>query len=162
MTALALRRAGIEATVYEAYENTADGLGGMLMVAPNGLGAREVAGVDRGLAGQPIRRMVMTDGRGGRMGEFGGLTGLPPSRVMWRADLYRAVRERAAATGVPTVYGKRLTGVRTNSQKSMGPLATKAISLLMPLATRTFLKPERMFGWAHRYRIDWHAPVVPA
>ncbi|MFI1761508.1 FAD-dependent oxidoreductase [Streptomyces sp. NPDC020800] len=381
VTALALRRAGIEATVYEAYENTADGLGGMLMVAPNGLDALEVAGVDRDLAGQPIHRMVMTDGRGRRMGEFGGLTGLPPSRVMWRADLYRAVRERAAATGVPTVYGKRLTGVRetpagvvaefadgtraradvlvgadgirstvrrlidpsapgprytgllgfgayskaevprarsdamyfafgeqaflgywpvpgggtawfanlpydeplgaeqaratpsaawmrilrekyakdvpgrdllrgtgddelltfggleilpsvptwyrgrtvlvgdaahapssssgqgaslavesavqlarclrdipdpgeafatyerlrrgrvekvaaqaarTNSQKSMGPLATKAMSLLMPLATRTFLKPERMFGWTHRYRIDWDAPVVPA
>ena len=111
VTALALRRAGIEATVYEAQENTADGLGGMLMVAPNGLSALEVVGVDQGLAGQPIHRMVMTDGRGRRMAEFGGLTGLPPSRVMWRADLYGAVRERAAAMGVPTVYGKRLTGV---------------------------------------------------
>ncbi|QHC21300.1 FAD-dependent oxidoreductase [Streptomyces sp. GS7] len=381
VTALALRRAGIEATVYEAYENTADGLGGMLMVAPNGLDALEVVGVERGLAGQPIHRMVMTDGRGRRMGEFGGLTGLPPSRVMWRADLYGAVRERAAAAGVQTVYGKRLAGVeetpggvmaefadgtrvtadvlvgadgirstvrqlidpaapgprytgllgfgayseaevpqarpdtmyfafgeqaflgywpvpgggtawfgnlpydeplgaeqaratppaawmrilrekyaedvpgrdllqgtrddelltfggleilppvpkwyrgrmvlvgdaahapssssgqgaslavesavqlarclrdipdagaafaayeqlrrgrvekvaaqaaKTNSQKSMGPVATKIMALLMPLATRTFLTPEKMFGWTHRYRIDWDEPVVPA
>ncbi|MEU7057492.1 NAD(P)/FAD-dependent oxidoreductase [Streptomyces sp. NPDC046197] len=381
VTALALRRAGIEATVYEAYENTADGLGGMLMVAPNGLSALEVVGVDQGLAGQPVHRMVMTDGRGRRMGEFGGLTGLPPSQVMWRADLYRAVRERAAAMGVRTVYGKRLAGAeetpagvtaeftdgtrvtadvlvgadgirstvrqlidpaapgprytgllgfgahskaevpqarpdtmyfafgghaflgywpvpgggtawfgnlpydeplsaeqaratppaawmrilrekyaedvpgrdllrgtgddelltfggleilpsvpkwhrgrmvlvgdaahapssssgqgaslavesavqlarclrdipdvgaafatyerlrrgrvekvaaqaaKTNSQKSMGPVATKIMTLLMPLATRTFLKPEKMFGWTHRYRIDWDAPVAPA
>ncbi|MET8959219.1 hypothetical protein ABZX69_06945 [Streptomyces sp. NPDC004074] len=48
------------------------------------------------------------------------------------------------------------------SQKSMGPVATKITALLMPLATRTFLTPERMFGWTHRYRIDWDAPVVPA
>lgn len=381
VTALALRRAGIEATVYEAYRNTADGLGGMLMVAPNGLSALEVAGVDHGLAGQPIHRMVMTDGRGRRMGEFAGLTGLPPSQVMWRADLYEAVRERAAAADVQTVYGKRLAGAeetpagvtaeftdgtrvtadvlvgadgirstvrrlidpaapgprytgllgfgahskaevprarpdtmyfafgehaflgywpvpgggttwfgnlpyqeplsaeqaratpsaawmrilrekfagdvpgrdllrgtgddelltfggleilpsvptwhrgrmvlvgdaahapssssgqgaslavesavqlarclrdipdvgaafatyehlrrgrvekvaaqaaKTNSQKSMCPVATKITALLMPLATRTFLTPERMFGWTHRYRIDWDAPVVPA
>lgn len=111
VTALALRRAGIEATVHEAYENTADAIGGMLMVAPNGLDALQVAGVHRGLNGQPIHSMVMTDGRGRRMGEFGGLPGLSPSQVMWRADLYRAVREQAAASGVPTVYGKRLVGV---------------------------------------------------
>ncbi|MGW3354260.1 FAD-dependent oxidoreductase [Streptomyces bungoensis] len=381
VTALALRRAGIEATVYEAYENSADGIGGMLMVAPNGLSALEVVGVAQGLAGQPIHRMAMTDGGGRRMGEFGGLTGLPPSQVMWRADLYRAVREQAESAGVRTVYGKRLNGAeetpagvtaeftdgtratadiligadgirstvrqlidpaapgpryagllgfgayskaevpqarpdtmyfafgeqaflgywpvpgsgtawfanlpydeplsaeqarttppaawmrilrekfardvpgrdllqgtgdeelltfggleilpsvpkwhrgrtvlvgdaahapssssgqgvslavesavqlarclrdipdvhaafatyeqlrrdrvekvaaqaaRTNSQKSMGPIATKITALLMPLATRTFLKPEKMFGWTHRYRIDWDAPVIPA
>src|SRR5947209_5865832 len=94
VTALALHRAGIEATVYEAYENTADATGGMLMVAPNGLDALEVAGVHKGLAGQPIHSMVMTDGRGRRMAEFGGLPGLAPSQVMWRANLYRAIRER--------------------------------------------------------------------
>src|SRR5438128_7212334 len=33
--ALALRKAGIEAIVYEAYPSTAEGMGGMLMVAPN-------------------------------------------------------------------------------------------------------------------------------
>jgi 2-polyprenyl-6-methoxyphenol hydroxylase-like FAD-dependent oxidoreductase len=39
VTALALRRAGIAPTVYEAYATTADGIGGMLTVAPNGLDA---------------------------------------------------------------------------------------------------------------------------
>jgi 2-polyprenyl-6-methoxyphenol hydroxylase-like FAD-dependent oxidoreductase len=111
VAALALRKAGIEATVYEAYADTADGIGGMLMVAPNGLDALRIVGADRGLAGQPIRSMVMADGRGRRIGEFGGLPSLPPSQVMWRGDLYRAVREQAAAQGVRTEYGKRLAGV---------------------------------------------------
>jgi 2-polyprenyl-6-methoxyphenol hydroxylase-like FAD-dependent oxidoreductase len=51
---------------------------------------------------------------------------------------------------------------KTNNQKAMGPLATRAMSLLMPLATRTFLKPEKMFGWTHRHHIDWNAPVPQA
>lgn len=110
VAALALRKAGIDATVYEAYQDTADGVGGTLMVAPNGLAALRIVGIDVDAVGQPIQGMVMTDGRGKRIGEFGGIPGLPPSQVMWRAELYRVVRERAAQLGVPTVYGKRLVG----------------------------------------------------
>jgi FAD-dependent urate hydroxylase len=43
VTAIALRRAGIEATVYEAYERQADGIGGELMLAPNGMAALAAA-----------------------------------------------------------------------------------------------------------------------
>jgi 2-polyprenyl-6-methoxyphenol hydroxylase-like FAD-dependent oxidoreductase len=50
---------------------------------------------------------------------------------------------------------------KTNNQKSMGPVATKLMTLLMPLATRTFMRPEKTVGWTHRYRIDWDAPVAP-
>ena len=28
------------------------------------------------------------------------------------------------------------------------------MALLAPLAMKTFLKPEKMFGWVHGYRID--------
>lgn len=110
VAALALRKAGIDATVYEAYQDTADGVGGTLMVAPNGLAALKIVGIDLDPVGQPIQGMVMTDWRGKRLGEFGGVPGLPPSRVMWRGELYQAVRERVAKLGVPTVYGKRLVG----------------------------------------------------
>ncbi len=83
VTALALRRAGVESTIYEAYSTTADGVGGMLMVAPNGLAALKTVGLDdAGVLGQPIQRMVMADGRGRRFGEFAGLPGLPAQRVM--------------------------------------------------------------------------------
>ncbi len=112
VTALALQRAGIESTIYEAYSTTADGVGGMLMVAPNGLAALQTVGLDEvGALGQPIQRMVMADGRGKRFGEFAGLPGLPPQRVMWRSELYRALHDSAVAQGIPIAYGKRLAGV---------------------------------------------------
>ncbi|SFJ40022.1 2-polyprenyl-6-methoxyphenol hydroxylase [Streptosporangium canum] len=113
VTALALRKAGIEATVYEAYETTADGVGGQLTIAPNGLAALDVVGAGDAVraVGLPMNRTIMTDGKGKRMGEFPGLTGLPPSRALWRPDLYRALHDHALAQGVPTEYGKRLVGV---------------------------------------------------
>ncbi|WP_156056100.1 FAD-dependent oxidoreductase, partial [Streptosporangium roseum] len=89
VTALALRKAGIEATVYEAYETTADGVGGQLTIAPNGLAALDVVGAGDAVraVGLPMNRTIMTDGKGKRMGEFPGLVGLPPSRALWRPDL---------------------------------------------------------------------------
>jgi hypothetical protein len=74
VTAMALRNAGIEATVYEAYATTADGLGGQLTVAPNGLAALEIIGAADAVraVGQPIDRTVMADGAGRAIGEFPG------------------------------------------------------------------------------------------
>lgn len=43
VTAMALQKAGIEATVYEAYASAADGVGGMLGLAPNGFDAHSTA-----------------------------------------------------------------------------------------------------------------------
>jgi 2-polyprenyl-6-methoxyphenol hydroxylase-like FAD-dependent oxidoreductase len=112
VTALALHKAGITSTVYEGYASTAEGIGGMLMVAPNGLDALRVVGVNEvETIGQPIQRMVMADGQGKRFGEFAGLSGLPPQRVMWRSELYRALHDRAEAQGIRIEYGKRLAGV---------------------------------------------------
>src|SRR3981081_3976415 len=70
VAALALRQAGIEPTIFEAYANTAEGIGGMLMVAPNGLDALKIIGAEQRVAsiGQPIQRMVMADGSGKRFG----------------------------------------------------------------------------------------------
>jgi 2-polyprenyl-6-methoxyphenol hydroxylase-like FAD-dependent oxidoreductase len=109
--ALALGQAGIESTVYEAYATTAEGIGGVLMVAPNGLDALRIIGADLSTIGQPIQRMIMGDGSGKRFGEFAGLRDLPPSRVMWRSDLYRVLHDRAAARGIRIEYGKRLVGI---------------------------------------------------
>ena len=113
VTAMALRNAGIEATVYEAYATTADGLGGQLTVAPNGLAALEIIGAADAVraVGQPIDRTVMADGAGRTIGEFPGLAGLPPSQALWRSDLYRALHRHAADQGIEIVHGKRLVGV---------------------------------------------------
>jgi 2-polyprenyl-6-methoxyphenol hydroxylase-like FAD-dependent oxidoreductase len=113
VAALALRKAGIEATVYEAYNGLADAAGGALMVAPNGLAAFRTVGIDEALlaVGQPIRRQVMSYGTGRRLGEIPALGGLPPSLAMFRADLCRVINEQAVSQGVPVEFGKRLVSV---------------------------------------------------
>ena len=111
VVALALRQAGIGSTIYEAYATTAEGIGGLLMVAPNGLDALRIIGADVSTIGQPIQRMVMASGNGKRFGEFAGLRDLPPSQVMWRSDLYRVLHDHAVAHGIRIEYGRRLVGV---------------------------------------------------
>ncbi|MFI0355547.1 FAD-dependent oxidoreductase [Actinomadura sp. 9N407] len=113
VTAMALRRAGVEAVVYEAYPSTADGVGGMLTVAPNGMDALRIIGADQAVrdAGQPMRDSIMADGRGKPIGIMRGLESLPPGVALWRPDLYRVLHERAVAEGVRIEYGKRLVGV---------------------------------------------------
>ncbi len=110
-TALALRKAGIPSTVYEEYGTTSDGVGGVLAVAPNGLNALGIIGVDIGTLGQPIQRQVMTDGNGKRWFEFDGLPGLPASRVVWRSELHRALHDHALERGIRIEHGKRLVSV---------------------------------------------------
>ena len=112
VTALALRKAGIEATVYEAYATTADGIGGTLTVAPNGLDALRIIGADEAVRaiGLPMDRTVIADGRGRRIGAFRGLPGLPRSRAMWRPELYRALHDHAVGNGIRIERGKRLIG----------------------------------------------------
>jgi len=112
-TAMALRKAGIEATVYEAYPSTADGVGVTLAVAPNGIAALEVIGAAEAVrgVGQPMNRSIMADGRGRRLAELPGLEGLPPSLGLWRDDLCRALHETAERQGVRIEYGKRLVRV---------------------------------------------------
>ncbi|HVV09815.1 NAD(P)/FAD-dependent oxidoreductase [Amycolatopsis sp.] len=110
VTAMALHRAGIEATVYEAYDSAADGVGGMLGLAPNGVRALSVLGADEAVrgVGDPVTSMIMRSWTGKRLAEFGGQGGAPVFHAVWRADLYRALNEEAARRDLPTVYGKRL------------------------------------------------------
>jgi 2-polyprenyl-6-methoxyphenol hydroxylase-like FAD-dependent oxidoreductase len=112
-TALALHKAGIEATVFEKFPSSADGLGGLLMMAPNGLQALSVIGLEDavGAAGQPIARMIIADGRGRDIMEFGGIPGLPPSRILWRSDVYRVLRDATLARGIRIEHGKDLVAV---------------------------------------------------
>jgi 2-polyprenyl-6-methoxyphenol hydroxylase-like FAD-dependent oxidoreductase len=123
VTAMALRKAGIAATVYEAYPSTADGVGGTLALAPNGLAALKIIGVDQSVVaiGQPISTMVMEIGR--KRLEMPSLHGVPPMQMVHRADLYRVLHDAAAAQGITTEYGKRLTSAR---ETTSGIVATFA------------------------------------
>jgi 2-polyprenyl-6-methoxyphenol hydroxylase-like FAD-dependent oxidoreductase len=112
VAALALRRAGIAATVYEAYPSTADGIGGTLALAPNGVAALRVVGADEAVAtiAIPITRMALAVGR--RRVELPGLPGVPPLQLVHRSDLYRVLHDRAVSGGVVVEYGRRLVDVR--------------------------------------------------
>ena len=48
---------------------------------------------------------------------------------------------------------------KTNSGKALGPVATRMMGLLMPLALKTVMKPEKTLGAEQRFRIDWDETV---
>jgi 2-polyprenyl-6-methoxyphenol hydroxylase-like FAD-dependent oxidoreductase len=108
VTGLALRKAGIEATVYEAYPSTTDGIGGTLAIAPNGIAALRVVGADEAVIAisTPVTRSVMAVGR--KRFELPGLADVPPLRLVHRNDLHRTLHDLAVAGGVKFEYGKRL------------------------------------------------------
>lgn len=108
VAALALRKAGIEATVCEAHPSPADGIGGSLALAPNGLAALEVVGARDAVAASalPIPRTVMSFA--GKEIEMPTLAGLPPLHVVHRADLHSALHQVATAHDIRFEHGKRL------------------------------------------------------
>lgn len=124
VTAMALQKAGIDVTVHEAYQRTADGVGAYLTLAPNGLAALRVLGIDhrelggfdthalqlRGSSGRVLARLPM-----GRDDAFGTV-----SQTVRRSDLYTALREEALRRGIPIEYGKRLVDVATPPDDGAG------------------------------------------
>ncbi len=111
--AMFLRRAGIEATVYEAHEGPRDYEGLFLNVASNGLRVLQALGIDvPGRAdGFPAPRMVMWSGTGKRLGEVANGLRLPDgtvSTIVKRGALQRVLHEEAWRQGVEVVFGKRL------------------------------------------------------
>jgi FAD-dependent urate hydroxylase len=112
VTAMALRKAGIEATVYEAYDGSAEGAGGMLGIAPNGQRALGVLGAGDIVPriGDPVASMVIESWTGKRLAEFGDPAGAPVFHAVWRAELNRALNDEAVARGIRVETGKRLVG----------------------------------------------------
>lgn len=109
-TAMALQRAGIEARVHESYHVTADGIGGGLSLAPNGVNALDTIGVGDVIrrVGTPVRGTVLHSADGELLGEITLPADLPPSRFVWRGELYRALYDEATRRGIRTRHGKRL------------------------------------------------------
>ncbi|MET9295284.1 NAD(P)/FAD-dependent oxidoreductase [Streptomyces sp. NPDC003077] len=112
--AMALRRAGIDATVYEARPSGAEGAGVFLTLGSNGIDALRAIGADTEVvsAGFPTPEIVVYSGTGKRLGvtRVSGTAGSGPvSHTLQRAGLYGALRDEARRRGVPFVHGKRLT-----------------------------------------------------
>jgi 2-polyprenyl-6-methoxyphenol hydroxylase-like FAD-dependent oxidoreductase len=110
VAAMALHQAGIRATVYEAYQGTSDGVGGMLGLAPNGVHALDAIGAGDVVhrIAIPVSSMIMQSGTGKRLARFGTEAGPPILHVVWRAELHKALAEETARRGIPIEHGRRL------------------------------------------------------
>ena len=51
-------------------------------------------------------------------------------------------------------------GEKINQDKVNGTVARVVTSALAPIAMKLFMKPEKMFGWLHRYQINWDEKVT--
>ncbi|MFJ6838271.1 FAD-dependent oxidoreductase [Streptomyces sp. NPDC091209] len=112
IAAMALRKAGIEASVHEAHDSTADGVGGGMTIAPNGQDALDAIGAGdlvRAI-GTPVTAMGLRSWTGKPLARFAPPSRLPSLQFVWRADLYRAIYDEAERRSVPVHHGKRLTG----------------------------------------------------
>ena len=116
--AIALQRAGIEAVVYEAYPHSAEGVGGGMSIAPNGLDALDVIGVGDLVrpAGAAMTGIVMQDWKGRRLGEFGNPPGVPPMQFFYRSDLQGVLEAAARQRDIRIEYGKRLAKVTETAE----------------------------------------------
>ncbi|MFE9428194.1 FAD-dependent oxidoreductase [Kitasatospora sp. NPDC006697] len=113
VTAMALQQAGITATVHEAYQGTADGVGAGLGLAPNGLAALDVIGAGdlmRGI-GDPMAAIVLQSWNGKQLAVFGSPGRLEPTRLVMRSEMYTVLYEEAVRRGIGIEHGKRLVGV---------------------------------------------------
>lgn len=110
VTAMALHKAGIEATVYEAHDRPANGVGGVIGLAPNGLSALGVLELNDAVrqVSEPMQSMVMRSWTGKRLAEFGDSCGPPMLHTVWRTDLYGVLYAEAVHRGVKVEFGKRL------------------------------------------------------
>jgi 2-polyprenyl-6-methoxyphenol hydroxylase-like FAD-dependent oxidoreductase len=110
VAAMALQKAGIEATVYEAHESTAEGVGGGMSIAPNGIEALASIALDHVVRplGVPMTGIEIQDWSGRPLGLFANPPGVAPMQFLWRGDLYRALYDEALRRGILIEHGKRL------------------------------------------------------
>jgi len=115
VTAIALKKAGLDPVLYEAYDRTADGVGAYLTLAVNGLDTLGELGLKDVVRakGFDTPKMAMILGNGKKVAEFplGGPTAAGTvSQTIIRSELYIALRDEAVRQGVTVEYNKRLTG----------------------------------------------------
>jgi FAD-dependent urate hydroxylase len=120
VAAMALRKAGIQPTVYEAHPTRAEGIGTFLTIASNGIDALRVIGADEPVlaAGFPTPTITLRSTTGKNLG--GARTGLPlpdgtTSHTLKRADLYQALYQEAVRRGIDVQHGKSLAAAEQTS-----------------------------------------------
>ncbi len=104
VTAIALRRIGVDVAVYEAADRASDGIGAFLTLGSNGLDALAALDLTDAVAdlGFATPEMVLRDHQGRRLVAFPSGAPRPDGlqvRTLRRADLYLALRDEAEKAG---------------------------------------------------------------
>ncbi|SDE23674.1 FAD-dependent oxidoreductase [Glycomyces harbinensis] len=109
VAAMALRKAGIEAVVYEPYAPGTGNRGGPITLASNGQSALALVGADKAVqdAGWATPRMVIQSGTGKVLASLDDLPGLPPRVTLPRGELVGALQRSAMEQGIEFRFGKR-------------------------------------------------------
>jgi FAD-dependent urate hydroxylase len=127
VTAIALRRHGITATLFEAYERGAEGVGAFLTLAPNGQDALDALGLGDLVRDDAFRTPALRfySGSGKRLGEIrtGSPDGTLASVTVKRGDLYGRLRDEAVRQGAPIEYGKRLVDATVRGDRAVAHFA---------------------------------------
>jgi 2-polyprenyl-6-methoxyphenol hydroxylase-like FAD-dependent oxidoreductase len=113
VTAIALERAGLASTVYEAWEASGDEAGAFFTIATNGLRALQSIGCLDSIVAQGflVPKLKIWRGSGKLLGDVprsGSDYFDTPSLTVRRAGFVSALREIAQQRGVSVVAGKRL------------------------------------------------------
>ena len=121
VAAMALQRAGVDATVYEAYPGDAPPAGAFLTIAVNGLAALRTLGLHQPVLnhGFATANIAFVNGSGKRLGTVplgGRLRDGTLTQTIRRADLYRVLHDAAVRRGIPIEHGKRLV----NAERAPG------------------------------------------
>ncbi|MCY1082825.1 FAD-dependent oxidoreductase [Archangium lansingense] len=125
VVAMALQRAGLSATLYEARAEPAPHVGAFLNLAPNGLNALGALGLDAQVkaAGFACTGMVFRNSRGKRIGEMDG--GSDAQRygtagiIIKRGLLHQVLLEEAVRRGIRVEFGKKLEGLQVDAGRSV-------------------------------------------
>jgi 2-polyprenyl-6-methoxyphenol hydroxylase-like FAD-dependent oxidoreductase len=117
VTAMALRKAGIGAAVYEAYPSGGADVGAFLTIMHNGMDALRAIGAHDSVIAHsfPANGIELVSSEGETVGlrEFG-QDGVTSPRTVTRARLYTALHEETARRGIRIEHGKRLVGVTSD------------------------------------------------
>ncbi|MGW7083959.1 FAD-dependent oxidoreductase [Streptomyces sp. NPDC054871] len=136
VAAMALRKAGIEATVYEAHETyeaydaKSSGRGGGMTIAPNGIQALEAIDAAETVSaiGTPVTALGLRSWTGRHLAQLAPPADLPTTRFVWRSELHETIAAEAERRAIPIFRGKRLldatdTGTGVTTRFSDGSLA---------------------------------------
>lgn len=123
--AIALKRAGIDATVCEARSASMDEAGAFLNLAPNGINVLKTLGVEHRLAteGFASQAILLFNAKGKPIGKLDSSDEEQRygarNMMLKRSVLHKALREEALEQGIQIEFGKRLTDIEVTAAQQV-------------------------------------------